>query len=39
MSDLHPSEASVAQLVAQFERELAAAKSTRDAQAVRDRYL
>ena len=39
MSDLHPSEASVAQLVEQFERELAAAKSTRDAQAVRDRYL
>src|SRR6266540_3681694 len=39
MSDLPPTPESVAQLVAQFERELAAAKSTRDAQSVRDRYL
>ena len=39
MSDLAPSTESVATLVAQFERELAAAKSARDAQSVRDRYL
>jgi phenylalanyl-tRNA synthetase alpha chain len=34
-----PSPESVAQLVAEFERELAAATSARDAQSVRDRYL
>jgi phenylalanyl-tRNA synthetase alpha chain len=39
MSDLHPSPESVAQHVASFERELAAAASGRDAQSVRDRYL
>ena len=39
MSDLQPSEAAVAEHVASFERELAAAKSVRDAQSVRDRYL
>jgi phenylalanyl-tRNA synthetase alpha chain len=39
MSDSQPSEASVAQHITQFERELAAAKSVRDAQSVRDRYL
>src|SRR4051794_15833683 len=39
MSDLHPSSESVAAHVASFEQELAAAKSARDAQAVRDRYL
>ena len=40
MSDLLlPSEASVAALVAQFETELAAAKSAREAQPIRDRYL
>jgi phenylalanyl-tRNA synthetase alpha chain len=38
MSDL-PSEASVAEHVATFERELAAATTTRDAQSLRDRYL
>src|SRR5439155_1605504 len=39
MSDLLPSSESVAALVAQFETELAAAASARDAQSVRDRYL
>jgi phenylalanyl-tRNA synthetase alpha chain len=39
MSDLSPSTESVATLVQQFERELAAATSARDAQSVRDRYL
>ena len=39
MSDLSPSTESVATLVAQFERELGAAKTARDAQSVRDRYL
>jgi phenylalanyl-tRNA synthetase alpha chain len=39
MSDLSPSTESVATLVHQFERELAAATSARDAQSVRDRYL
>src|SRR6266850_5661806 len=39
MPDLAPSPESVAQLVAQFERELGAATSARDAQSVRDRYL
>jgi phenylalanyl-tRNA synthetase alpha chain len=40
MSDLLlPSEASVAALVAQFETELAAATSAREAQPIRDRYL
>src|SRR6185436_5982127 len=39
MSDLSPSTESVATLVAQFERELAQAKSARDAQTIRDRYL
>jgi len=38
VSDL-PSPESVAQQVASFEQELAAAKSARDAQTVRDRYL
>jgi phenylalanyl-tRNA synthetase alpha chain len=39
MSDLLPSSESVAALVAQFESELAAAKSAREAQPIRDRYL
>src|SRR6476646_8142910 len=39
MSDAPPSEASVAAHVAAFERELAAAKTSRDAQTIRDRYL
>ena len=39
MSDLLPSPESVTQLIEQFERELAAAASKRDAQAIRDRYL
>jgi len=39
MSDAQPSEASVAAHVAAFERELAAAKTSRDAQTLRDRYL
>jgi len=39
MSDLPPSEAAVAAHVAAFERELAAAKTSRDAQTIRDRYL
>ena len=39
MSDLLPSSESVALLVAQFETELAAATSARDAHSVRDRYL
>jgi phenylalanyl-tRNA synthetase alpha chain len=39
MSDLSPSTESVATLMEQFERELAAAKTARDAQTVRDRYL
>src|SRR2546421_711539 len=39
MSDLQPSEASVAEHLASFERELAAAKSVRHAQSARDRYL
>src|SRR5258705_8871821 len=38
MTDL-PTAESVAALVTQFERELAAATSARDAQSVRDRYL
>jgi phenylalanyl-tRNA synthetase alpha chain len=39
MSNLLPSPESVAALVAQFETELAAARSGRDAQSIRDRYL
>src|SRR3977135_1735583 len=39
MSDLQPSEAAVAEHVASFERELAGAKSVREAQSGRDRYL
>jgi phenylalanyl-tRNA synthetase alpha chain len=39
MSNLPPSAESVAVLVAQFERELGAATSDRDAQSVRDQYL
>src|SRR5258706_5186670 len=39
MSDLLPSPESVAALVAQFETELAAAASGRDAQSIRDGYL
>jgi phenylalanyl-tRNA synthetase alpha chain len=39
MSDLQPSPESVAALVTQFETELSAAKSVRDAQTLRDRYL
>src|SRR5437762_13437556 len=39
MSELPPSEEAVAAHVAAFERELAAAKTARDAQTVRDRYL
>jgi phenylalanyl-tRNA synthetase alpha chain len=39
MPDLPPSPESVAAHVAAFERELAAAPTARDAQAVRDRYL
>jgi len=39
MSDPQPSEASVVHHITQFERELADAKSVRDAQTVRDRYL
>ncbi len=39
MSDLLPSPESVVLLVQDFERELAAATSARDAQSVRDRYL
>jgi phenylalanyl-tRNA synthetase alpha chain len=39
MSDLLPSAESVAALVAQFEIELGAAKSAREAQPIRDRYL
>jgi len=39
MSDSPPSEASIAQHITQFERELGGAKTARDAQAVRDRYL
>src|SRR5262245_64012782 len=39
MTDLLPSPESVTQLVAAFERELAAAASARDAQSIRDRYL
>src|SRR5205809_5923683 len=39
MVDLPPSSESVAQLTARFESELAQAKSARDAQSVRDRYL
>jgi len=39
MHDLPPSEDAVAHHVAAFERELAAAKSVRDAQSIRDRYL
>jgi phenylalanyl-tRNA synthetase alpha chain len=38
MSDL-PSEAAVAEHIAAFEREIAAAKTGRDAQSIRDRYL
>jgi len=38
MSDL-PSEAAVAGHIAAFEREIAAAKTGRDAQSIRDRYL
>lgn len=39
MSDSLPNPESVAQHVASFERELAAAASARDAQSLRDRYL
>jgi phenylalanyl-tRNA synthetase alpha chain len=39
MSDPQPSETSVVHYITQFERELADAKSVRDAQTVRDRYL
>ena len=39
MPDLLPSAESVAELVAQFEQALADAKSGRDAQAARDRFL
>jgi phenylalanyl-tRNA synthetase alpha chain len=39
MSDLLPSSESVASLIEEFERELAAATSARDAQALRDRFL
>jgi phenylalanyl-tRNA synthetase alpha chain len=39
MPDLLPSPDSVAQLVAQFDAELSAATSARDAQTVRDRFL
>ena len=39
MSDLPPSQEAVATLVARFESELGQAKSVRDAQTVRDRYL
>ena len=39
MSDLLPSSESVGLLVARFETELAATKSARDAQSVRDRFL
>src|SRR6185503_20406425 len=39
MPDLPPSPESVARLVQDFERELAAAASARDAQSLRDRYL
>jgi phenylalanyl-tRNA synthetase alpha chain len=39
MSDLLPSSESVVRLVQDFERELAAAASARDAQSLRDRYL
>jgi phenylalanyl-tRNA synthetase alpha chain len=39
MSELLPSSESVTALVAQFETELAQAKSAREAQSVRDRYL
>src|SRR5437762_7011418 len=39
MVDLPPSSESVAQLTARFESELAQAKSARDAQSLRDRFL
>jgi phenylalanyl-tRNA synthetase alpha chain len=39
MSDLRPSPEAVAALVARFDAELGQAKTPRDAQAVRDRYL
>jgi phenylalanyl-tRNA synthetase alpha chain len=39
MSDLLPTSDTVAAQIAAFERELGAASSARDAQAVRDRYL
>jgi len=39
LSDLPPSHEAVATLVARFESELGEAKSVRDAQTVRDRYL
>ena len=39
MSDLQPNAESVATLVSQFEAELSAATSVRDAQSLRDRYL
>jgi phenylalanyl-tRNA synthetase alpha chain len=39
MSERPPSAESVAHLIERFDAELAAAKSARDAQAVRDRYL
>src|SRR5947207_1941671 len=39
MVDLPPSSESVAQLTARFESELAQAKSARDAQTLRDRFL
>src|SRR5439155_16273729 len=39
MADLPPSSESIEQLVTQFDAELAQAKSARDAQSVRDRFL
>src|ERR1051325_5877938 len=39
ITDLQPSPEAVSALVEQFERELRAVKSPRDAQAIRDRYL
>src|SRR5262245_27436343 len=38
-TDLLPSPEAVSTLIEQFEGELRAVKSTRDAQAIRDRYL
>jgi hypothetical protein len=39
MTDLPPSSESVEHLVKQFDAELSQAKSARDAQSVRDRFL